>query len=58
MYTRTGGAWVWEYTGLHTDNKPIYNEQSNPIPNGSTFFEIDTSEVYMFDIQSKTWIKI
>ena len=58
MITRTGGSWIWEYTGLSTDTKPVYDAELRKIPNGSTFFEMDTGDVYLFDFDTKTWLKI
>ena len=40
-----------EYRGLSTDTKPV-----EP-PNGSTFWELDTDEIYAYDQTSDTWIK-
>lgn len=42
-----------ELRGLSTDTKPTEN-----IPNGSTFFEIDTCTIYMFDEEHATWTKL
>lgn len=53
--TRTGGQTEdrgAELKGLSTDVKPIDN-----IPNGSSFYEIDTATVFMFDAQNKQWIE-
>lgn len=40
-----------EYYGLSSDEKPL------DAPNASTFYEIDTTEVYMYDATNKQWIK-
>lgn len=37
--------------GLSTDYKPTN------APNASTFYEMDTMSVYMFDAENKIWIK-
>lgn len=53
--TRTGGQTEdrgAELKGLSTDKKPIQD-----IPNGSSFYEIDTGNVFMFDEQNKQWIE-
>lgn len=42
-----------ELRGKSSEAKP-----TEGIPNGSTFFEMDTSDVYMFDAETKTWLKI
>lgn len=41
----------WELRGKSTDTKP-----TEGIPNGSTFTEIDTRQVFFFDGDTKTWI--
>lgn len=41
-----------EFKGLSTDLKPI-----NDVPNGSTFYEMDTQKVFMFDEENKVWIE-
>lgn len=40
-----------EYRGLSTDVKPIED-----VPNGSTFYEMDTQDLYMFDSDASAWI--
>ena len=44
---------TYEYRGLSTDTKPI-----EKVGNGSTFFEMDTCKVFMFDAKSKSWIEL
>lgn len=41
-----------EFKGLSTDTKPI-----DSVPNGSTFYEMDTQKVYMFDAENQLWIE-
>ena len=53
--TRTGGQTEdrgSELKGLSTDKKPIKD-----IPNGSSFYEMDTKKVYMFDEQNNKWLE-
>ena len=38
------------YVGLSSDTKP-----SNP-KNGSTFLEMDTSDVYIYDAENEEWV--
>lgn len=38
-----------EAYGLPTDEKPL------DMPNGSRFFEMKTSKIYMFDEENKIW---
>lgn len=42
-----------EYRGLSTDTKPTEN-----VVNGSSFIEIDTGKVYLFDADGGTWNEI
>ena len=42
---------VNEYYGLSTDTKPTADE-----PNGSTFHEIDTGNMYMYNEAGGTWV--
>lgn len=50
---------VYDIRGLSTDTKPTQN-----IANGSTFFEMDTKDMYMLKVEvsgetvTATWIKI
>ena len=46
-----------ELTGMSTDQKPTKEFESYPIVNGSSFFEMDSGEMYWFDGDKKTWIK-
>ncbi len=41
-----------EYYGLSTDAKPT------EIANGSVFFEMDTSKVYLYDAENAEWREI
>lgn len=53
--TRTGGQTEdrgAELKGLSTDVKPI-----DDIPNGSSFYEMDTKKVFLFDEQNKRWLE-
>jgi len=43
----------YDIRGLSTDSKPTEN-----IPNGSTFIEINTGKVYMFNGASSTWVEV
>lgn len=43
-----------EFRGLSTDTKPsTYDSQK--IENGSLFIEIDTGNVYMYDLENHEW---
>lgn len=43
---------VWNVDGKSTDEKPVGDE----VPNGSRFNEMDTSFLYVYDADTKTWI--
>ena len=40
-----------QFSGLSTDTKP-----TEGLATGSTFLEVDTSDVYFFEEESGTWI--
>lgn len=51
-----------EMYGLSTDEKPtdisaLNKTMSGAMPNGSTFVEMDTSAVYFYDGENKTYRK-
>ena len=52
MVTMIPGGRVNEYRGKSTDEKPTVH-----VPNGSTFYEFDTVELYVFDADSSQWVK-
>ena len=39
-----------DFWGLSTDEKPVN------VPNASTFYEMDTKALYMFDAQNGIWL--
>lgn len=39
-----------ELRGLSTDTKP-----TNDIANGTTFIEIDTGKIYLYDAENELW---
>lgn len=45
------------FYGLSTDDKPTTKFNGVAITNGMTFTEIDTTNTYMFNESSKTWVK-
>lgn len=50
-YSNANNDAVWELIGLSTDEKPT----TDKIPNGSTFKEMDTGKLFMYDGDTKTW---
>lgn len=58
MITNTGAFSVrkiMELNGLSTDEKPIGTYKGQAIPNASTFLEMDTSTVYVYDEENEQW---
>lgn len=51
-YGTASGTNFWDIRGKSTDVKPLYG-----IPNGSSFYEIDTKKVYMFDSDTGQWLE-
>ena len=61
MITWVTGDVVRQIRGLSTDPKPTdatLAVKDAIIPNGSTFLEMDTGDVYMFDSENQRWLKI
>lgn len=47
---------VWmELYGLSTDEKPIEKFENVYIGNSSTFYEMDTKKVYIYDEENHEW---
>lgn len=46
------------FVGLSTDIKPIEKFGSTVVINGSTFFEINTGKVFIFDESGKKWNEV
>ena len=44
------------FKGKSTDTKPTHYWNGQAIPNASTFYEIDTGNIYMYDADTKAWI--
>lgn len=51
--TTNSGTGIWDIRGKSTDEKPVKG-----VPNGSSFFEMDTGDVYMLDGDTGTWVQI
>lgn len=49
-YMGIPGVSPYDLRGLSTEDKPTTN-----IPNGSTYTEIDTGKLYMFDAEGQQW---
>ena len=46
---------MMSFKGLSTDTKPTETYNGKEIKNGSSFFELDTFEVYMYDEENHEW---
>lgn len=44
----------YEFAGKSTDDKPTQKD----IATGSTFFEVDTGDVYVYEEESGSWMKV
>ena len=48
---------ILEFCGLSTDTKPItYN--GDMVSNGSTYYEMDTKDVYIYDAENSIWLEV
>lgn len=47
----------FEIYGLSTDDKPTQTLDGYPISNQSTFYEMDTKKVFMFDEENARWLE-
>lgn len=52
-----GGKFLVELRGLSTDEKPT-SLNNGAIENGSSFIEIDTGDVYLYDLDNREWDNI
>lgn len=50
-------AWI-ELYGLSTDEKPIKKFGTTHIGNASTFLEMDTSKVFIYDEENHIWYEM
>ena len=56
MLTHPNGEvfYLCELRGLSTDDKPKVIDNGS-IENGSQFIEIDTGDVYLYDLDNESW---
>ncbi len=47
----------FSFEGLSGDTKPTGSWDTVVIENGSTYYEIDTGKVYMYDEENELWIE-
>lgn len=55
--TASDGSAILELRGKSTDTKPTETCEGFNVGNGSTFYEINTGDIYMFDADADAWIK-
>ena len=57
----TGGSlvnsFIYSFTGLSTDTKPTQTFKNTQIQNGSTFVEMDSGKVFMYNEASHAWVE-
>lgn len=51
-FTTNSGTNIWHGICKSTDEKPV-----DGVPNGSDLYEMDTGDVYMFDAETRSWLK-
>jgi len=51
-----GGRTKADYAGKSTDEKPTGDGLELPLATGSSCYEIDTGEAFMWDADDKVWI--
>lgn len=56
MITEVRNGNVYEYRGLEADKENIGEKW--PLTNGSVYFAMDTSKLYIWDSENKTWILV
>ena len=45
-----------DFRGLSADTKPTVSYQGLKVTNSSTFFEMDTQNVYFYDEENENWL--
>ena len=54
VFPEATGKTLIEAAGLSTDTKPTSSDYAT----GSSFFEVDTGDVYLWDESSESWLKV
>ncbi len=52
-----GSIALVELSGLSTDDKPV-EMGSTKVDNGSTYIEMDTGKIYLYDLENEEWQEI
>jgi len=45
------------FQGLSSDTKPTETYKGYTIKNGSSFYEMDTTDLYLYDEENNRWLK-
>ena len=53
--SQTDGKIKYDLDGLSTDTKPTLTEYPD-MKNGSTYMEMDTKKLYMWDAENEQWV--
>ena len=48
---------VFDFMGKSTDTKPTVTYNGKTIENGSTFYEMNTGKVFMYDADADVWLE-
>lgn len=56
LKAQTDSDYEYAFKGLSTDTKPTIEVNGKAIANGSTFFEMDTQDVYFYDGATNSWL--
>lgn len=56
LKAQTDSDYEYGFKGLSTDTKPTIEFNGKAIANGSTFFEMDTQDVYFYDGATNSWL--
>lgn len=55
--TAPDGSAIFELRGRSTDTKPTETYLGMTVGNGSTFYEINTGDLYMYDLDAGEWVE-
>lgn len=56
MITVESAEKMIKFRGLHKDTKPIKKFKEFKVTNGSSFFEMDTQDVYFYNEETHSWV--
>lgn len=50
-------SYIYSFTGLSSDTKPTRKYKNTMIQNGSSFVEMDTGKVFMYNEAAHAWVE-